>query len=162
MIRSTLIASLAALSVAGTALLPAAATVTDAAACWGRLTVAPGRVAVGSTMVLTGQHYSCKGPAGFLPRATVMFYQPHYGFAMFVVHPRRDGTYRKQVTVPKQLRATSDINGGGTRMVPTRLGRYYFWITLFDVSVVPPSRAIATVRVVAGPHHADDATAGAT
>jgi hypothetical protein len=103
---------------------------------------------VGGTLLLQGQHYSCTGPAGFLPRATVMFYQPNYGYAMFVMHARRNGTYRRQITVPTHLRAIADLRTGGTRTVPTRPGRYYFWITLFDVSVVPASQAVASVTVV--------------
>lgn len=150
MLRFLVAAALAAFTLVSAAVGPARAASTRAPACWGPVSVTPGRTAVGGTLVLQGRHYACSGPAGFLPRITAVLYQPHYGFALFTVHTQRNGHFRRQITIPARMRAMADINAGGNRMVDTRPGRYYVWMTLFDVSVVPPAKAVASFALVPG------------
>jgi hypothetical protein len=121
----------------------------QAALCFGTLAVVPRRVHIGGSFTLTGAHFACKTPLGKLfPSATILLYQPAYGFAPLTVHVRANGTYTYRARVPRTLIAASSLSGGQEETVTTRPGRYYFTIRLFDVDLPPPAQANGQITIL--------------
>jgi hypothetical protein len=134
---------------AGALPLRGAAAMPARVLCMGYVQPSPEEVHIGGVLSVRGHGFSCKAPTGRLfPSATVIIYQPRYGFAIFTAKVTPKGTYLLLVHIPKMLIAASSISGGSQKNVLTQPGTYYIAVRLFDVDLPLPNEALAHLQIV--------------